>query len=85
MARLDELEGDGPAVAIVHDLAAAMAKRGAPPPNVDLALAGLAHASSMVPGAGQAIFVVARTAGWIAHALEQYDQPNFLRARTIPR
>jgi citrate synthase len=85
MARLDDLEEDGPSVAVVHEPAAAMAKRGTPPPNVDLALAGLAHASSMVPGAGQAIFVVARTAGWIAHALEQYDQPNFLRARTIPR
>jgi citrate synthase len=52
---------------------------------VDLGLAGLAHAAAMVPGAGQAIFAVARTAGWIAHALEQYDQPNFLRARTMPR
>jgi citrate synthase len=62
-----------------------MAKRGTPPPNVDLALGGLAHGAQMVPGAGQAIFVVARIAGWIAHALEQYDQPNFLRARTIPR
>jgi citrate synthase len=85
LARLDELDADGPSVAMVHDLARAMAKRGTPPPNVDLALAGLAHASSMVPGAGQAVFVVARIAGWIAHALEQYDQPNFLRARTIPR
>jgi len=24
----------------------------------------------MVPGAGEAVFAVARTAGWIAHALE---------------
>ena len=62
-----------------------MAERGSPPPNVDLGLAGLARAGEMIPGAGQAIFAVSRTAGWIGHALEQYDQPSFLRARTIPR
>ena len=35
----------------------------------------------MRPGAGEAIFAVARTAGWVAHAIEQYDQPTFMRAR----
>lgn len=83
--RLGELDVDPAALDVVGELGRAMAERGAPPPNVDLALAGLAHATGMVPGAGQAIFSIARTAGWIAHALEQYDQPNFLRARTIPR
>jgi len=85
LARLDDLDVGREPIDMVRSLAAAMAKRGTPPPNVDLALGGLAHGARMVPGAGQAIFVVARTAGWIAHALEQYDQPNFLRARTIPR
>jgi citrate synthase len=85
LGRLDELDADPAAVALVRDLVSAMAERGAPPPNVDLALAGLAHAAAMAPGAGQAVFALARTAGWVAHALEQYGQPNFLRARTIPR
>jgi citrate synthase len=83
--RLDELDADPGAVRVVRDLCDAVVARGTPPPNVDLGLAGLAHAAAMVPGAGQAVFAVARTAGWIAHALEQYQQPNFLRARTIPR
>jgi citrate synthase len=35
----------------------------------------------MPPGSGEAIFALARCAGWIAHAIEQYDQPTFMRAR----
>lgn len=26
----------------------------------------------MIPGAGEAVFAVARAAGWLAHALEEY-------------
>jgi citrate synthase len=33
----------------------------------------LALLTDMGPDAGEAIFAVARTAGWIAHALEEYD------------
>jgi citrate synthase len=49
--------------------------------NVDLALAVLADAGAMVPGAGEAIFAVARTAGFIAHAIEEYGH----RLRFRPR
>lgn len=42
--------------------------------NVDLALAVLSHAFGMRPTAGETIFAVARTAGWIAHALEEYGE-----------
>ena len=37
----------------------------------------------MVPGAGEAIFAVARTAGWIAHAMEEYDRNAPIRPRGI--
>jgi citrate synthase len=37
----------------------------------------------MIPGAGEAIFAVARTAGWIAHALEEYARDLPLRPRTV--
>ncbi|SIR52493.1 citrate synthase [Micromonospora avicenniae] len=45
-------------------------------PNVDFALAVLAHTSGMGPGAAEVIFAIARTAGWIAHIIEEYAQPS---------
>jgi citrate synthase len=44
-------------------------------PNVDFALALLACLCGMRPDAEEAVFAVARTAGWIAHALEEYQAP----------
>jgi citrate synthase len=44
-------------------------------PNVDLALAALAHTYGMGPDAGAGIFSVARIAGWVGHALEEYREP----------
>ncbi|MEV0272863.1 citrate synthase [Hamadaea sp. NPDC050747] len=44
-------------------------------PNIDFAVASLAHSAGMGPGAAEVIFAVARTAGWIAHAIEEYAQP----------
>ncbi|MEU9507998.1 citrate/2-methylcitrate synthase [Micromonospora sp. NPDC048170] len=58
----------------VDDLTATAARQGALP-NVDFALAVLAHATGMGPGAAEVVFAVARTAGWIAHVNEEYAQP----------
>ncbi len=44
-------------------------------PNVDFALALLARLCGMRLDAEEAVFAVARTAGWIAHALEEYQAP----------
>ncbi|WP_236654369.1 citrate synthase [Streptacidiphilus anmyonensis] len=41
-------------------------------PNSDLALALLAELCRFPPDAEEAVFALARTAGWIAHALEEY-------------
>jgi len=54
------------------------------PANVDLALAALALAAGFVPGAGEVVFAVARTAGWIAHSVEEYGEPPLrLRPRAL--
>ena len=45
--------------------------------------ATLARVAGMVRGSGEAIFAVARTAGWIAHALEEYAKNVPLRPRTV--
>jgi citrate synthase len=44
------------------------------PPNSDFALGALCHVARMPPQAATAIFAVARTAGWIAHAAEEYTE-----------
>ena len=55
-------------------------------PNVDFALAVLATVARMPPFAGEIVFTVARTAGWIAHAIEEYaEAPLRFRARAVGR
>ncbi|HEY0934003.1 MAG TPA: citrate/2-methylcitrate synthase [Trebonia sp.] len=54
------------------------------PPNIDLALGALCHVARMPPRASTAIFAVARTAGWIAHAAEEYAEPRLrFRGRAV--
>jgi len=51
-------------------------------PNVDLALGALTVAAGMPVDAGALVFAVARTAGWIAHAIaEEAEPPLRLRPR----
>jgi citrate synthase len=63
------------------------ARHGAPaPPNVDFALGALSHVARMPSEAATAIFAVARTAGWIAHAAEEYAEPYVrFRGRAVTR
>jgi citrate synthase len=68
----------------IHE-ALAVDRRG-PRPNVDAALAALALAARAEPGATEAIFAVARTAGWLAHGWEEADEPPLrYRGRTLYR
>ena len=67
----------------LHALLETAAARGLPPPNIDAALAGLTHAMGATPGAGEFVFAVARTAGWMAHAIEQYAEPRLLRPKAV--
>jgi citrate synthase len=55
------------------------AERGLPAPNVDLGLAALTTAMGLRPGAAATVFALARTAGLVAHGLEEY--PHRLRFR----
>ncbi len=72
---------DGPALEAADAVIETCARRGMPAPNVDLALGALARSTGMLPGAGPMVFAVARTAGWVAHALEEYERPSRLRPR----
>ncbi len=50
-------------------------------PNVDYALVVLRRALGLPRGAALTLFALARTAGWIAHAMEQYSAGGLIRPR----
>src|SRR6266700_3994742 len=70
-------------VAVADAVFAEVRQKSLPEPNIDFAIAALVRVAGMVRGAGEAIFAVARTAGWIAHALEAYSGPGPLRPRAV--
>ena len=70
-------------LAVADAVLAEVRHKSLPEPNIDFAVATLARVAGMVRGAGEAIFAVARTAGWIAHALEAYTGPGPLRPRAV--
>ncbi|HEX9999215.1 MAG TPA: citrate synthase family protein [Actinoplanes sp.] len=71
-----EMLDDGPVRLTAEALSRAMLERSGTHPNIDFALAVLTLSNDMPADSGEAIFAVARTAGWLAHALEEYaDRP----------
>ncbi|MQA20985.1 citrate synthase family protein [Rugamonas rivuli] len=51
------------------------------PPNADLALAAMSIVCDWPPAAGEILFALARSAGWIAHAAEQIADGGVIRPR----
>jgi citrate synthase len=49
--------------------------------NIDYALAVMRRALDMPPGCETVMFAIARTAGWIAHAIEQLESRKLIRPR----
>jgi len=49
--------------------------------NIDYALAVLVHALRLPPGSELALFAMARSVGWIAHASEQLQHGKLIRPR----
>jgi citrate synthase len=50
-------------------------------PTVDVGLLAVAHALQLPPWAGQVMFCIGRSAGWIAHVAEQRSSGELLRPR----
>lgn len=71
---------DGPDLALVE----AVERRG-DHPSTDVAVAALAHAGGMIPEGAEAIVLVARIAGWLAHAMEERQTPTRLRVSEVYR
>jgi citrate synthase len=70
-------------LAVAEAVIAEAGRRRLPATNVDLAVACLVRVADMVPGAGAAIAAVARTAGWLAHGMEEYARGQMLRPRAV--
>ena len=70
-------------LAVAEAVLAEVRRKSLPEPNIDFAIATLARVAGLVRGSGEAVFAVARTAGWIAHALEAYAGPGPLRPRAV--
>jgi citrate synthase len=82
LGMLRDAAGTSPAMAVVDGVQAAARRRVPIQPNVDFAVAALGLVAGMPTDAGELIFAVARTAGWLAHALEEYGEaPGRFRPR----
>ncbi|WP_432119833.1 citrate synthase [Streptomyces sp. bgisy032] len=71
---LERMPRAEPALLAARDIVDTAARHAPLHANVDLALAVLTASCGMPPTAGETIFAVSRTAGWIAHALEEYGE-----------
>ncbi|MEU5599408.1 citrate synthase [Streptomyces sp. NPDC020298] len=71
---LEQIPRAEPALLAARDIVTTTARHAPLHANVDLALAVFTVSTGMPATAGETIFAVARTAGWIAHALEEYGE-----------
>ena len=69
------------ASALIESVAAAGTRLTGRQPNVDFALAAAATSLALPRNAALAIFILGRTVGWIAHAIEQYESGILIRPR----
>lgn len=73
---------DDPRLRVVSEVHDVIRSRTDAVPNVDLALGALTFLANMPASAGEVIFAISRTAGWIAHAAEEYaEEPHRFRVR----
>ena len=81
LSRLEQVDGPPERQAVVARILELASERGFPPPNVDLGLGALSFCAGMPRESGQAIATLAKVAGWLAHALEEYASPSRFRSR----
>jgi citrate synthase len=75
------LRPDNRVVLTLGAIADAMAAAFGAKPTMDLGLVALAGALGLPPGSAAGLFALGRTAGWVAHILEQAATDVMLRPR----
>lgn len=71
-------------LSIVDAVRTRIANHTASPLNVDFALGALTYAAGMSVDASEMVFAIGRTAGWLAHCIEEYLEAP-LRFRAVGR
>ena len=71
---LHRASGHSRAMAIVDDVHAAVGRSIDQQANVDFALAAMTMIGQMVPDGAEVVMSVARMAGWLGHAIEEYSE-----------
>lgn len=86
LAQLAEGFADAPEIDAANAVMGAVDLRSRAKPNIDFALGLLSVLAHMPSDAGEAIFTIARAAGWVAHAIEEYKEPALrFRGRAVRR
>ncbi|MFF0489031.1 citrate/2-methylcitrate synthase [Nocardia sp. NPDC004068] len=81
--RLREIAPAHPKLVVAEAILRELRTRRLPEANIDFPLGLLTTMFGMPPGSGQTIFAVARTAGWLAHAAEEYASRTPFRPRAL--
>lgn len=90
IAMMKESHGDDPAFMRSQRIMDTMEEAAGVKPSIDFAIGAMSVTLRMLPGAGLALFIMGRTAGWIGHAIEQHRSGQMIRPRArytgdIPR
>lgn len=78
---MEEMVPDAPALALARSVKREAAELVGEQPTIDFALATLARLLGRNRDGGLTIFALGRTIGWLAHALEQYQEDKMIRPR----
>jgi citrate synthase len=70
-----------PALGVLRSLVSEAERLDLGAPNVDVGLLAVAHALRLPAFAGQVLFCIGRSAGWVAHVTEQRSSGELLRPR----
>jgi len=81
LERARELAPRSREVKVAFAIIEAMRSAGHPPPAIDYALVVLCRALGLPAGSATSLFALGRTAGWVAHILEQREAGFLLRPR----
>jgi len=81
LLRMAESSGNRESRRLIRSLARAAIELLHEPPNLDYGLVALASAWRLPVCAPLILFALGRTAGWIAHAMEQYESGQLIRPR----